>query len=391
MATLAQRGQAATAAAAPVMGKLNDRPIFNTSYAGFGRVELQYPDDDYARERNVITTRNADIGCYPMTADELEAERALTWTIIKKLTMAVLSMDFTSFSFPVGYSEQRSFLERTADLFTFIADDYADQMNDSSVPETRLQLLATGIIAGFHIYMQSKKPWNPVLGETLVAAWPNGVTLYGEQVSHHPPISCFQIYDAHENWKCTARCQFTIHSGVSQVDLNQSGAFALEFSDGATYEWEFPQIIVLGIVKGDRIVYVRGPVKVKDTLNDIELEIELGPKPDKAKGIVKQRHSTIFGGILDGTGKSWASKMTGDYSKAIVVDGVETWSLEGNKARRPIAWVDDALLLPSDSRFRLDRMLLINGDLPKADEIKVVIEESQRREKKLRVLVPVAP
>jgi hypothetical protein len=245
------------------MGELSGRKIYNTSYAGFGRTELVYPDPDYSLERTVIKSRNRDTACFPMSDKELEEERALTWTLIRKFTNAIFTMDFTSFSFPVGYSEQRSFLERTADLFSFVADDYADQIRDSGVPETRLQLLATAIIAGFHIYMKYKKPWNPVLGETLVSRWPNGVTLYAEQSSHH------QIYgpkndDGDYAWHCHAHCCFTISSGVTQVDIHQNGVFQLEFDDGFTYEWQYPVISVFGIVKGERSVLVKGPIVVKE-------------------------------------------------------------------------------------------------------------------------------
>jgi hypothetical protein len=388
MVSLSARSEAPISPSSPVMGELNSRKIYNTSYAGFGRSELVYPDNDYAFERVVIKTRNQESGCFPMSDADLEEERKLTWVLLRKFTNAIFSMDFTSFSFPVGYSEQRSFLERTADLFTFVADDYADQIRNSGVTETRLQLLATGVIASFHIYMKYKKPWNPVLGETLVSKWPNGVTLYAEQTSHHPPISDFQILGPRNDqggyqWTCTAHCCFTISSGMTQVDINQNGTFVLEFDDGASYEWVYPVISVFGIVKGQRSVVIKGPMIVKDTLNGIVTEIELGPKPDKAKGIVKKKHSQLYGGIADQKGKLY-SKMTGDYASSIVVDGSEVWNLDNNIAHRPTAPVDDELLLPSDSRFRLDRMLLINKDLPKADEIKVVVEESQRREKKLR-------
>jgi hypothetical protein len=142
-------------------------------------------------------------------------------------------------------------------------------------------------------------------------------------------------------------------------------------------------ISVFGIVKGKRSVLIKWPIVVKDTLNDVATEIELGPKPDRAKGIVKQRHCQLYGGIADPTGKIY-SKMTGDYAKSIVVDGSEVWSLDKRIAHRPIAPVEDELLLPSDSRFRLDRMILINQDLPTADVVKIVVEECQRREKKLR-------
>ena len=387
MTSILSRGQAPTSDSAPVMGRVADRDIKNTSYTGFPRTELALPDDDYAGYRERATTRCTDDGVKPMTDAELEEERKLSWELLKKFTQSIFSMDFTRFSFPVGYSEQRSFLERTADLFAFIADDYAQQMVDCGVPETRLQLLATGIIAGFHIYLASKKPWNPVLGETYVGRWPNGVTMYGEQTSHHPPISDFQIFGPNNEWKCHAHCNFSISSGMFQVDVIQKGMFHLEFDDGTTYQWQFPTISVTGVVKGDRYVRVKGPLVVEDTYNDLKLEVEIAPKADKKKGIPKQRQTIVYGGILDGTGKDFMSNLTGDYCKNVVVDGEETWNINDKIAHRPIEAVPDEELLPSDCRFRLDRMYLIKGDLPTADNVKVVIEESQRREEKLRQCV----
>ncbi len=37
------------------------------------------------------------------------------------------------------------------------------------------------------------KPFNPVLGETYQAHFPGGTSLFSEQVSHHPPVTQFQL------------------------------------------------------------------------------------------------------------------------------------------------------------------------------------------------------
>ncbi|OHS97331.1 Oxysterol binding protein [Tritrichomonas foetus] len=386
--SLYNRNAAPVKSDAQVMGTLEGKDIYNTSFTGVPKTELKLPDDDYAGERERAKTRNSDYGVKPMTQEELDAERALSWVLLKKFTMSIFKMDFTRFSFPVGYSEQRSFLERTADLFTFIADDYAQQMVNCSVPETRLQLLATGICAGFYIYLQSKKPWNPVLGETYYGKWPNGVEIFGEQSSHHPPISDFQIFGPNNSWKCHARCNFTINSGVFQVDVVQRGTFYLEFADGTTYEWEFPTICVQGIIRGDRYVLVKGPLIVKDTFNDLTVQVDIAPKADRSKGIAKQRQTTLYGGILDGTGKNFISKITGDYTEKIEVDGEELWNIDTKTAHRPTAQVDEEMILPSDCRFRIDRMYLIKENIEVADEAKIIIEEAQRREEKLRDCIP---
>ena len=49
--------------------------------------------------------------------------------------------------------------------------------------------------AGFHrVFVRWAKPFNPVLGETWQAALPDGTAIALEQISHHPPISAFQMH-----------------------------------------------------------------------------------------------------------------------------------------------------------------------------------------------------
>ena len=58
-----------------------------------------------------------------------------------------------------------------------------------------MALLATRrFVAGLqHCFQSWRKPFNPILGETWQATLSNGTTLYLEQISHHPPISAFQM------------------------------------------------------------------------------------------------------------------------------------------------------------------------------------------------------
>ena len=49
-------------------------------------------------------------------------------------------------------------------------------------------------VAGLqHVFQSWRKPFNPLLGETYQASQPDGSTVQMEQISHHPPISAFQI------------------------------------------------------------------------------------------------------------------------------------------------------------------------------------------------------
>ena len=55
-------------------------------------------------------------------------------------------------------------------------------------------LLLCRFVAGLqHVYQSWRKPFNPILGETFESVLSDGSRVYVEQISHHPPISAFQL------------------------------------------------------------------------------------------------------------------------------------------------------------------------------------------------------
>jgi hypothetical protein len=383
--SLVQR-QAASTARMPV-GELRGVTYYNVCYTGFPLQDLNTGDDDYAMDSTKAMTRNSKEGVKPMTKEEQETERNLNWKLVKAFTMGIFKMDVTCFSFPVGYNENRSFMERASDLFSFLVSGFLEQAYAYKSPEIRFSYVAIGVIASFHLYLRAKKPWNPVIGETFVGRWPNGVTMFAEQVSHHPPITCLQIRSPTNHWKIDAHLCFNIDQGMLKVDIHQKGLTKLQFADGCTYEWEFPTIRAVGILKGDRIVRVRGSLKMKDLTHNLEVQVKVSPKPSKQRGIVQPRATTIWGGVrARGAEKeAFITKITGDYAEMIYLDGQPVWKLETDFARRPSVKIDEDELLPSDCRFRIDRSMLIQGDVVTAEEAKVLLENMQRQDSKLRL------
>jgi hypothetical protein len=380
------RGPPPNVSSSPSFGKLDDVDYFNTSYVTIPPHALDPAEALYDRERDRAVNHRAKEGVMSMTPEELSAERALDWAMLKRFTKKILSMDLTKFSFPVGYSEPRSFLERTCDLFAFLCFDVIDRARMCGVPELRLTTLATGIIAGFHLYLQSKKPWNPVLGETYCAEWETGYQMFAEQISHHPPVSAFQILGRMGQWICNGRCNFSIKSGLMQVDVVQGGLITLNFDDGSKFEWEFPTITVLGIVKGERYVKVAGELVVRDVANGLVCRVEIEPKKPKTRttGLENPVATTVYGGVVDGTGKTLVTVLRGDYCGTIYVDDEEVWNIRTDFASRPLGEPPADYLLPSDSRFRIDRAMLLDKRMDDADRAKGFLEEMQRREEKLR-------
>ena len=372
---LSARGPAPTKEGAQVMGVVLNKNVLNTSYTGFEYQNNIYKDEDYARERDRAINHNSRDGIYPMTPEEQADERAVNMALLKKFTKSILSMNLTNFSFPVSYSEPRSFLERTADIFNFLAAKYIDMAEDEKDNDKRLLYIATGIAAGFHLYMACKKPWNPVLGETYVGEYANGAIIYGEQTSHHPPISDFEIFGKDNRWKCTGHCQFSIASGIREFDILQNGVFHLTLSDGTEYEWEFPVIQVFGIIYGDRIIRVKGPVYIKDLTHNLKCKIECWPKKDAKTGLTEYSSSTTYASTFDGddTREKARKEWDGDYAKEFKMGDEVLWNINRDIIPRPKVEPPQDLLLLSDSRYRLDRALLIRNEIAEADKAKVVI------------------
>jgi len=49
-------------------------------------------------------------------------------------------------------------------------------------------------VAGLqHVFQSWRKPFNPILGETWQAHLADGTSIFLEQISHHPPVSAFQL------------------------------------------------------------------------------------------------------------------------------------------------------------------------------------------------------
>jgi hypothetical protein len=113
-------------------------------------------------------------------------------------------------------------------------------------------------------------------------------------------------------------------------------------------------------------------------------KVDIAPKKGRVRGLENPTATTIYGCVYDGTGKNLVSVVRGDYCGTIYIDDEETWNIKTNFASRPRKEAPEDFLLPSDSRFRLDRAMLLEGRVAEADRAKQFLEHMQRREEKLR-------
>jgi hypothetical protein len=114
-----------------------------------------------------------------------EVLRQLTINLLKGLTITHISM-------PVKIFEPRTSLERICDLFSF-APIYLKRAAQSQDRFERLKLSMTYAMSALYLICGQNKPFNPLLGETMQIKIDDETTVYGEHVSHHPPISAYLL------------------------------------------------------------------------------------------------------------------------------------------------------------------------------------------------------
>ena len=74
-------------------------------------------------------------------------------------------------------------------------------------------------------YIEMQKPFNPILGETYQGII-DGCPIYGEQISHHPPISTVLLkgrgYTVYANLEAKVDMGINSASGINDGNVNVS-------------------------------------------------------------------------------------------------------------------------------------------------------------------------
>lgn len=125
----------------------------------------------------------------------MKLQRSAVWEWLKDIGSHLLSdgLNLTKISMPVKLFEPRSWLERMCDNWCYL--DLLECAADATDPVERLKYMAAFVIGGLRQQVSFWKPFNPILGETYQAEYTGGIQLFLEQISHHPPISSWQMVD----------------------------------------------------------------------------------------------------------------------------------------------------------------------------------------------------
>ncbi|KAK1313648.1 Oxysterol-binding protein-related protein 1D [Acorus calamus] len=202
------------------------------------------------------------------------------------------------------------------------------------------------------------KPFNPLLGETYEADYPDkGLHFFSEKVSHHPMIVACHCDG--RGWKFWADSNLKGKFWGRSIQLDPIGTLTLQFDDGEMFQWSKVHGFVQDNRTGNKVAMLVGKW-------DEAMYYVLGDPSTKPKGYDPMSEAVL----LWERDKSMIQTRYNLTPFAISLNELTPGLLEK--------------LPPTDSRLRPDQRHLENGEYELANVEKLRLEQTQRQARKLQ-------
>jgi len=263
----------------------------------------------------------------------------------------------------------------------------------------RLAYVAAFNCALYCTAIRTRKPFNPLLGETFeIVQKDNKFRFVAEQVSHHPPIGVSQTESKHYTLNLETELKSKFYGNSSEIII--MGNNHLRLTKGDHISWGHLTTACHNIIIGSLWLDHYGDLSIENHTTGEKCIMKF----QKAGWLGAGRY-LVTGDILDQAGNV-RIKLHGKWNEALYgqrVDGDKIsedyliWEAsqepQDPKFHFPKFIYDEVINLtpeylkalpPADSRLRQDRRLLEVGELDQASRCKHEMEEAQRARKKER-------
>lgn len=336
--------------------------------------------------------------------DPVEKEKGVSlWSMIKDN----VGKDLTRVCLPVYFNEPISSLQKCfEDLEYSYLLDRAYEYGKAGNSLLRVLNVAAFAVSG---YASSEgrhcKPFNPLLGETYEADYPDqGVRFFSEKVSHHPTlIAC---HCEGKGWKFWGDSNLRTKFWGRSIQLDPVGVLTLEFDDGEIFQWSKVTTTIYNLIIGKLycdhhgLMNILGNRQYSCKLKFKEQSI-LDRNPRQVHGFVEDVHgekvATVFGKWDDsmyyvngdGSGKPKDCNPSSNASLLwkrtkpppnLTRYNLTSFAITLNELTAGL----QEKLPPTDSRLRPDQRHLENGEYEKANAEKQRLERRQRMSRKLQ-------
>ncbi|CAN1731665.1 Oxysterol-binding protein-related protein 1C [Linum perenne] len=340
---------------------------------------LDYP---YVKRRNKLP-------------DPVEKEKGVSlWSMIKDN----IGKDLTKVCLPVYFNEPISSLQKCfEDLEYSYLIDRACEWGRKGDSLMRILNVAAFAVSGYaSTEGRFCKPFNPLLGETYEADYPDkGIRFFSEKVSHHPMIVACHCQGT--GWKFWGDSNLKSKFWGRSIQLDPEGLLTLEFDDGEVFQWSKVTTSIYNLILGKLYCDHYGTMRIVGN-RDYSCKLKF-----KEQSIIDRNPHQVQGVVVDKSGKTvatlfgkWDESMhyvLGGKAKGFESSEAHTLWRRSNPPKSPTKYnlTRFAITLneltpglkeklpPTDSRLRPDQRYLENGEFEMANSEKLRLEQRQRQ------------
>ncbi|XP_072970248.1 oxysterol-binding protein-related protein 2A-like isoform X3 [Typha angustifolia] len=333
-----------------------------------------------------------------------EKEKGVSlWSVIKDS----VGKDLTRVCLPVYFNEPLSSLQKCfEDLeYSYLLDE-AYQFGKMGNSLMRILKVAAFAVSG---YASSDgrpcKPFNPLLGETYEADFPEkGIRFFSEKVSHHPMlIAC---HCEGKGWKMWGDSNLKSKFWGQSIQLDPVGVLTLEFDDGEIFQWSKVTTSIYNLILGKVYCNHHGTMHIKGNRQySCNLKFKehsfLDRSPRQVQGFVEDLIGNKVASLIGKWNDSMYYTSVDDISKPKNHNPMQGASLlwkRNNPPANPTRYNLSSFAItlneltselqvklpPTDSRLRPDQRHLENGEYEKANAEKLRLEKRQRMSRQLQ-------
>nr|KYP40759.1 Oxysterol-binding protein 1 [Cajanus cajan] len=336
--------------------------------------------------------------------DPVEKESSVSlWSIIKDN----IGKDLTKVCLPVYFNEPISSLQKCfEDLEYSYLLDQAYEWGKMGNSLMRMLHVAAFAVSGYaSTNGRSCKPFNPLLGETYEADYPDkGIRFISEKVSHHPMIVACHCEGS--GWKFWGDSNLKSKFWGRSIQLDPIGILTVEFDDGEVFRWSKVTTSIYNLILGKLYCDHYGTMRVDGNREHL-CKIKF-----KEQSIIDRNPHQVNGVVEDKKGKTVAT-LFGKWDESLhyVIGGNSGKGKGSNPSSKPhLLWKRNPApehqtrynltqfamtlneltpglkekLPPTDSRLRPDQRCLENGQHEMANSEKLRLEQRQRQARKMQ-------
>ncbi|KAL9054855.1 MAG: hypothetical protein Q9162_003887 [Coniocarpon cinnabarinum] len=317
--------------------------------------------------------------------------------------------DLSTIAMPVTANEPLSLLQKYAEPMEYAhLLTSACALSDSSetTASKRLLLVSTFALTALTSSRAKeravRKPFNPMLGETFETVREDlGFRFIAEKVSHHPVRIACQADGGASSTKTSGAWSYVHAPAPSQKFWGKSAELITDGSCrvslhalGERYTWQPAHAFLRNIVAGEKYLEPVGAITVSEETSGRHAIITF-----KASGLFSGRSEDVSIALYDGVGRTLPLNASGTWTSQITSPSGETlWKanpLPSDSSKKfgftsfaatlnEVTELESGVIPPTDSRIRPDQRQYEEGDVNAAEDMKVKLEEGQRKRRKER-------